>query len=83
MQLDEWAEQTRKLFKAMRSPAGDEMMLQKNIFVERILPGSVMRKLTDEEMDGLSQALLAAGRIAPSDADLAAADSASMVSLRT
>ena len=50
LKFDDWAEQTAKLFKAMRSPAGDEMILQKNIFVERILPGSVLRKLTDEEM---------------------------------
>jgi len=50
LKFDDWAEQTAKLFKAMRSPAGDEMILQKNIFVERILPGSVLRRLTDEEM---------------------------------
>jgi haloalkane dehalogenase len=27
------------------------MILQKNIFVERILPGSVIRKMTDDEMN--------------------------------
>ena len=27
------------------------MVLEKNIFVERVLPGSVLRTLTDEEMD--------------------------------
>jgi haloalkane dehalogenase len=50
LKFEDWAEQTAKLFKALRSPAGEEMILQKNIFVERILPGSVIRKLTDEEM---------------------------------
>jgi haloalkane dehalogenase len=50
LKFEDWAEPTAKLFKAMRSPAGDEMILQKNIFVERILPGSVLRKLTDQEM---------------------------------
>jgi haloalkane dehalogenase len=46
----EWPEPARPLFKAMRSPAGEEIILQKNVFIERILPGSVIRKLTDEEM---------------------------------
>jgi len=47
---DEWPEPARPIFKAMRSPAGEEIILQKNMFIERILPGSVIRKLTDEEM---------------------------------
>jgi len=47
---DEWPEPARKVFQAMRSTAGDEMVLQKNIFVERILPLSVLRGLTEEEM---------------------------------
>ena len=47
---DEWPEAARDIFQALRSPAGEAMVLEKNIFVERILPASVMRKLTDEEM---------------------------------
>ena len=47
---DEWPEPARPIFKAMRSSAGEEIILQKNVFIERILPGSVIRKLTDEEM---------------------------------
>ena len=50
LKFEDWAPQTANLFKALRSPAGDEMILQKNIFVERILPGSVIRKLSDDEM---------------------------------
>jgi haloalkane dehalogenase len=50
LKFEDWAQQTANLFKAPRSPAGDEMILQKNIFVERILPGSVIRKLGDDEM---------------------------------
>src|SRR5882672_6416180 len=46
----EWPEAARKIFQAMRSPAGEEMVLQKNVFVERILPASVIRGLTSEEM---------------------------------
>ena len=40
----------RRIFEAFRSAAGEEMILEKNLFVERVLPGSVLRKLTDEEM---------------------------------
>jgi len=47
---DEWPEAPKKIFQAMRSPAGEEMVLQKNVFVERILPASVIRKLSEEEM---------------------------------
>ena len=35
----------------MRSEAGEGMILEKNIFIENILPGSILRKLTDEEMN--------------------------------
>jgi len=47
----EWPEAARKVFQAMRSPAGEEMVLAKNVFVERILPASVLRGLTPEEME--------------------------------
>jgi haloalkane dehalogenase len=46
----QWPEKARQVFQAMRSPAGEEMVLQKSIFVERILPLSVLRSLSEEEM---------------------------------
>ena len=46
----DWPDNARKVFQNFRSRAGEEMILQKNIFVERVLPGSVLRGLTDEEM---------------------------------
>jgi haloalkane dehalogenase len=46
----DWPEAARKIFQAMRSPAGEELVLQKNVFVERILPASVLRGLTEAEM---------------------------------
>jgi haloalkane dehalogenase len=46
----EWPEAARKIFQAMRSPAGEDLVLQKNVFVERILPASVLRGLTEAEM---------------------------------
>jgi len=47
----EWPPAARQIFQALRSPAGEEMILQKNVFVERILPASVLRGLTPEEME--------------------------------
>jgi len=47
---DEWPEQSSPLFEALRSTAGEELILDKNIFIERILPASIMRTLSDEEM---------------------------------
>jgi haloalkane dehalogenase len=46
----EWPDNARNIFQLMRSPAGEELVLQKNIFVERILPGAILRELTDVEM---------------------------------
>ncbi|MCL1693454.1 MAG: haloalkane dehalogenase [Actinomycetia bacterium] len=48
---DDWPEASRPIFEAMRSGAGDEIVLEKNVFVERILPSSVIRQLSDDEMD--------------------------------
>ena len=39
------------IFQALRSDAGPEMILDKNVFIERILPGSILRELTDDEMN--------------------------------
>jgi len=47
----EWPERARDIFKALRTPAGEDMILKQNVFVERILPGSVLRKFTPEEME--------------------------------
>lgn len=45
---EEWPAPARAVFQAMRSPAGEEIILQKNVFIERILPGSVLRRLSEE-----------------------------------
>jgi len=47
---DDWPENARRAFQGFRSDGGEDMILQKNMFVERVLPGSVLRTLTDEEM---------------------------------
>jgi haloalkane dehalogenase len=46
----DWPQNARRAFQGFRSPGGEEMILQNNMFVERILPGSVMRKLSEAEM---------------------------------
>lgn len=46
----DWPERARGAFQGFRSAGGEDMILAKNMFVERILPGSIMRKLTDVEM---------------------------------
>jgi len=46
----DWPERARGAFQGFRSPGGEDMILAKNMFVERILPGSILRKLGDEEM---------------------------------
>ena len=51
MTWDEWPESARGIFEAMRSEAGEELVLEENVFVERILPSSVVRDLTEEEME--------------------------------
>ncbi len=46
----DWPENARRAFQGFRSDRGEEMILANNMFVERVLPGSVLRKLSDEEM---------------------------------
>jgi haloalkane dehalogenase len=50
MSWNEWPDMVTPLFQGFRSEAGEEMVLEKNVFVDRVLPGSVLRGLTDEEM---------------------------------
>jgi haloalkane dehalogenase len=57
----DWPEDARKIFQGFRSPAGEEMILDKNHFVELVLPGSVMRKLTQTEMDVYRRPFLNSG----------------------
>lgn len=46
----DWPEAARGIFQGFRSEAGETMVLEKNSFVERVLPGSILRELCDEEM---------------------------------
>ena len=46
----EWPESSRRVFQGFRSEAGEEMILDKNMFVERVLPASILRQLDPAEM---------------------------------
>lgn len=47
---EDFSPQAAPVFQGFRSSAGESMVLEKNVFVEKVLPGSVMRGLTDAEM---------------------------------
>lgn len=61
MSWHDWPENARKVFQGFRSPAGEEMVLDKNVFVERVLPGSILRQLKDTEMDEYRRPFKSAG----------------------
>ena len=48
---EEWRDESRQIFQGLRSEAGEEMVLEKNLFIEGILPSAVLRDLTEEEMN--------------------------------
>jgi haloalkane dehalogenase len=47
---DEWSASATPIFQGFRSDKGETMILERNMFVERVLPASVLRKLTEAEM---------------------------------
>ena len=47
---DDWPEKARGIFQGFRSPKGEDLILNRNLFIEGVLPSSIMRPLTDEEM---------------------------------
>jgi haloalkane dehalogenase len=57
----DWPENARRAFQGFRSESGEEMILQKNMFVERVLPGSVIRQLDAEEMEAYRKPFARAG----------------------
>jgi len=58
---EHWPEAARAIFQGLRSSAGEEMILEKNVFVERILPASMLRRLSAEEMDEYRRPFAAPG----------------------
>ena len=58
---EQWPRAVTPVFKAFRSPKGEELILEKNAFVEQILPSSIMRKLGDAEKNAYARPFLAPG----------------------
>ena len=48
---EEWPNLARPIFQAFRSEAGEEMIIERNLFVEAVLPGSIIRNLSQPEID--------------------------------
>ena len=58
---DEFPADIRTVFEALRSPQGDSMVLEHNVFIEQVLPGGIQRQLTDAEMNAYRRPFLAPG----------------------
>lgn len=58
---NDWPEAAAAIFKGFRSDAGESMILEKNLFIERVLPGSIIRKMSDDEMNVYRRPFLSAG----------------------
>lgn len=51
MTWEDWGDEAKGIFQGFRSDAGESLVLEKNYFVERVLPGSIIRRLRDEEIE--------------------------------
>lgn len=58
---DEWPKSMKPIFEGFRSPAGDAMVLDNNVFIEQVLPASIIRKLSAEEMNEYRRPFLQPG----------------------
>jgi haloalkane dehalogenase len=50
MSWDDWPEAARGIFQGFRSEKGEDLVLNRNMFVEGVLPSAVIRDLSGEEM---------------------------------
>lgn len=58
---DDFPAAAAPVFQGFRSEAGEAMVLDKNTFVERVLPGSIIRELDADEMDEYRRPFIDAG----------------------
>ncbi len=58
---DDWPEAARGIFQGMRSAKGEDLVLERNMFVEGILPNSIQRNLTAAEHDAYRKPFIAGG----------------------
>lgn len=57
----DWNPAIKPVFQGFRSPAGEEMILDKNMFIEKVLPASVLRRMGDAEKNAYGRPFLEAG----------------------
>src|SRR3977135_387256 len=55
---DEWSAAATPVFQGFRSDKGEAMILERNMFVERVLPGSGLRQLTEADMTAYTMPVL-------------------------
>ena len=48
---DDWPDDARNIFQAFRSEVGEELVLDKNVFIERVLPSAVLNPLSPKVME--------------------------------
>ena len=58
---DEWPEAARPIIQNIRTDQGEKIILEKNLFVEGILPASIIRKLSEVEMNEYRRPFLEPG----------------------
>lgn len=51
MEWDDWPEGARGIFKGFRSDKGEDLILNRNMFIEGVFPTSIIRDMSNEEMD--------------------------------
>ena len=61
LQWSDLPEPAHPFFKALRSPAGEKMVLEDNVFIEKILPGAILRQFTAEELSHYQRPYLEPG----------------------
>jgi len=57
----DWPDDARKIFQGFRSQAGEKLILEKNYFIELVLPGAVIRELSPVEMEVYRRPFLNSG----------------------
>ena len=61
LEWNDWPENARNIFKLLRGEAGEDLIYNKNIFIEKILPSSTIRDLSEQEMQEYRKPYLSEG----------------------
>ena len=61
MTWDDWDKNAKSIFQGFRSDAGEDLVLEKNYFIEKVLPGSIIRMLDADEMNEYRRPFLSSG----------------------